>query len=106
MKHVMIRSQESGEIDYQDLEEMIREGMFHDITAASIALCVAKVRESYTVAVCSEGLSDKQVEKLHFQKVDTPQEGLHYLEKELGTATKKLVLTHGGETLPVLHKPR
>ena len=86
------------------LEEMIERKKVDDLTAASLALCVAKIREPYTICLYSHGISDKEAEKLHFKKFDTPQEALKHLNKKLGRDSKKLVLTHGGETYPI--KPK
>jgi len=86
----------------RELEEMIEQKRVKDVTAASLALCVAKTRESYRVALYSPGISDKQAEQLHFMKFDSPNDGLRCLERELGSNSKKLVLTHGGETFPIL----
>jgi nickel-dependent lactate racemase len=88
----------------KELEEMIERKEVDDLTAASLALCVAKIREPYTICLCSHGISDKEAEKLHFKKFDTPREALEHLSKKLGGASKKLVLTHGGETYPI--KPK
>ena len=87
----------------KELEEQIERGEIEDVTAASIALCVIKTRETpYKIALYSEGISQEQAEQLHFEKVSNPQEGLEYLNRELGKDSKKLVLTHGGESLPIL----
>jgi len=87
--------------DSKELEEMIKRKEVEDITAASLALCVAKTREPYTVCLCSEGISEKEAEKLHFQKFNDPQEALSYLDEKVGMNSKKVVLTHGGETFPI-----
>jgi len=86
----------------KELEEKIKRKESEDMTAASLALCVAKTREPYTVCLFSDGISDREAERLHFHKVEDPQEGLNYLDEKLGRDSKKLVLTHGGETFPIL----
>jgi len=88
--------------DSKELEEKIRRKEVEDMTAASLALCVAKTREPYTVCLVSDGISDKEAEKLHFHKFDDPQEALKYLDEKIGRNSRKLVLTHGGETFPIL----
>jgi len=87
----------------KELEEMIERREVDDLTAASLALCVAKTRERYTVCLYSDGISEKEAEKLCFTKFDSPGEALKYLNKKLGETSKKLVLTHGGETYPMLN---
>ena len=73
-------------------------GDVDDLTAASLALCVAKTREPFTVYLCSNGISEREAEKLHFTKFDTPTEALRHLQREVGMTT--IVLPHGGDTLP------
>jgi len=87
----------------EELGELIEQGKIEDVTAASLALCVIKTRETpYEVALYSDGISEKQAEQLHFKKFNSPQEGLEYLNRKIGKNSKKLVLTHGGESLPIL----
>jgi nickel-dependent lactate racemase len=86
----------------KELEEMIETRKADDLTAVALALCVAKTREPYTVCICSDGISDNEAKKLHFEKFDSPNEALRYLDRKLGDAKKKTILTHGGDTFPLL----
>ncbi|MDQ1281081.1 MAG: Lar protein [Thermoproteota archaeon] len=88
----------------EELEETIESKKVDDLTAASLALCVAKTREPFTVCICSDGISDKEADKLHFKKFDNPKEALKFLDGKLDKSTKKLVLTHGGDTYPILRE--
>lgn len=88
----------------RDLEEMIARGDVDDVTAASLALCVAKTRDPFTVCLCSDGISEQEAEQLHFTKFDAPTEALRHLQRTVGRTT--LVLPHGGDTLPRPAAPR
>lgn len=88
----------------RDLEDMIVRGDVDDVTAASLALCVAKTREPFTVCLCSDGISEREAEQIHFTKFDSPTEALRHLQRTVGTTT--IVLPHGGDTLPRPAAPR
>lgn len=88
--------------DSQTLIDKIKNNKIGDLTAASLALCVAKTREPYEVCVMSEGLSEKTANKLHFKKVSSIDEGLKYFSNRFGKDSKVSVLTHGGDCCPIL----
>lgn len=87
--------------DSETLTDMIEKGKIKDLTAASLALCVAKTREPYDICVFSDGLSEEMSSKLHFRKVSSIEEGLEYLSRRLGADSKVSVLTHGGDSYPI-----
>jgi lactate racemase len=88
--------------DSTTLTDMIKTGKVNDLAAASLALCVIKTREKYDVCVLSDGLSDETASKLHFTKVSSADEGLRHLSQSLGQDSRVSVLTHGGDTCPIL----
>jgi nickel-dependent lactate racemase len=90
--------------DSQTIIDMIKGGKVGDLAAISLALCVVKTREPYEVCVVSDGISDEMAAKLHFKKASTLNEGLEYLSKRLGRDSRVSVLTHGGDTCPMLEK--
>jgi nickel-dependent lactate racemase len=83
------------------LIDMIEKRRIRDLTAASLALCVARTREPYDVCVLSDGLSEEMSSKLHFRKVSSIEEGMEYLGRRLGADSKVSVLTHGGDSCPI-----
>ena len=90
--------------DSETLVDMIKNGRSKNLTAASLALCVVKTREPYEVCIVSDGISDEMAAKLHFKRVSSLDEGLEYLSKRLGNDSRVSVLTHGGDTCPMLEK--
>lgn len=88
--------------DTAELKDMYKAGEIEDFVALGLALNVAHVREKHPVCIISDGISDKQAEKMHFQKFDQVEEALEMLIRKLGSDSKINILTHGGETYPVL----
>ncbi len=86
----------------EELTEMYRTGKIEDYVALGLALNVAHVREKHPVCIFSQGISDKQAEKMGFQKYDSVQEAVDTLTRRYGSDSKINVLTDGGETYPVL----
>ncbi len=96
--------EEMLQYDSETLIDMIEKGKIKDLTAASLALCVAKTREPYDVCVLSDGLSEEMSSKLHFRKVSSIEEGLEYLSRRLGADSMVSILTHGGDSYPITEK--
>jgi len=86
----------------EELKEMYQAGKIEDFVALGLALNVAHVREKHPVCIFSRGISDKQAEKMGFQKFGSVQEALDMLTRRYGSGSKINVLTDGGETYPVL----
>ena len=63
---------------------------------------VAHVREKHPIYIISDGISDKQAEKMKFQKFDCIEEALKSYTRKYGYDSKINILTHGGETYPTL----
>jgi len=86
----------------EELEEMYRRREIEDFVALGLALNVAHVKERHPVYIISDGISDKQAEKMGFQKTDNFEEALDMSTKNHGPKSGINILTHGGETYPVL----
>ncbi len=85
-----------------ELKEMYEARDVDDMVALGLALNIAHVRERHTVCIVSDGISTKESEKIGFQKFDNIDEALGHLSRLLGQESKVNVLTHGGETYPVV----
>jgi len=86
----------------EELKEMYRSGEIEDLVALGLALNIAHVREKHPVCIISDGISDKQAEKMGFQKFDRVEEAVGVLTRRYGSDSRINILTHGGETYPVL----
>lgn len=69
------------------------------LTVSNIAACC---KELAWVTVISEGLTDDALGVLGFERADSVEEALEIALKRQGEEASIVVLTHGGETLPVL----
>ena len=94
------------EYDAETLADLIRTRKVNDLAAASLALCVVKTREAYNTSVVSDGISYKTAQKLGFKKFSTLQEAMEHLTRIYGDKSRVAVLTHGGDTCPVLKTPK
>ena len=73
-----------------------------DLVALGLALNVAQVREKHRVCIVSGGISDKNASKMGFNKFKHVDEALRFLSNLYGPDSRVNILTHGGETYPVL----
>lgn len=94
-------------IDYlqhntKELKEMFNAGEIEDFVALGLALNVAYVREKHPICVVSEGISFKDAERMGFQKFKCIEEAIEYLSSTSNIKSKINILTHGGETYPVI----
>ena len=90
--------------DTRQLKEMYKAGNVEDLVALGLALNIAYVKERHTVCIISDGISSKEAAKIGFQKFDNVDEALEYLSRRLDHESKVNVLTHGGETYPVVQQ--
>jgi nickel-dependent lactate racemase len=90
------------EYDAETLADLIRTRKVNDLAAASFALCVVKTREAHNTSVVSDGISYEIAEKLGFKKFSTLQEAIEHLSRIYGDKSRVAVLSHGGDTCPVL----
>ena len=94
-------------IDYlqhntKELKEMNKAGEIEDLVALGLALNVAHVREKHPICIVSEGISDKDAEKIGFRKFKRIEEAVEYLSGILDFKSKVNILKHGGETYPII----
>lgn len=88
--------------DTGELKEMYQAGKIEDLVALGLALNIAHVREKHPICIISDGISEKQSEKMRFQKFDRVEDAIAMLTRRYGSDSKINILTHGGETYPVL----
>lgn len=88
--------------DPRDIIDDVEGGRADDLVAAGIALNVTKVRERRDIYVVSDGITSRDAEKIKFKKYDTVEEALDQLYRKQGSDSRVSVLTHGGETYPIL----
>jgi nickel-dependent lactate racemase len=81
--------------------EAQRQGIL-DYAALTVSNIAACCRELAWVTVVSDGLSQDEVEVLGLDRAGSVEEALEGALKRQGNDASIVVLTHGGETLPVL----
>jgi len=86
----------------KELKEMFNAKEIEDFVALGLALNVAHVREKHPICVVSEGISSKDAKKMGFQKFKRIEEAVEYLSSISDIKSKINILTHGGETYPVI----
>jgi predicted MPP superfamily phosphohydrolase len=69
------------------------------LTVSNIAACC---RELAWVTVVSDGLSEDEISVLGLDRADSGEVALEKALKRQGDDASIIVLTHGGETLPVV----
>ena len=101
--HVMTMEALKG-LPSRDLyHEAQRKGLddYAALTVSSIAACC---RELAWVSIVSDGLTDREIDVLGFERAGSVQEALQQALQRQGDDASIAVLTHGGETVPVLAK--
>jgi len=88
--------------DTEELKEIYAKGGVEDLVALGLALNVAYVRERHPICIVSDGISDRDAGKMKFHKFDSINEALGHLSRSLGPDSKVNILTHGGETYPIV----
>ncbi|MEM3045435.1 MAG: nickel-dependent lactate racemase [Candidatus Bathyarchaeia archaeon] len=86
----------------EDLREMYRMGDVDDLVALGVALNVVYARERHPIYIVSDGITDKEAEKMGFKKFKDVDEALEIASRNHGLKSKVNILTHGGETYPVI----
>ncbi len=77
-----------------------------DLAGVNTAVVAARINELAWVAVYSHGLTDEHLRILGHERADSLQEGLQRAFERQGRDAGVLVITHGGETCPVLATTR
>ena len=95
-------------IDYlqygtRELKEMCGQEV-DDMVALGLAMNVAYVKERHTVCIVSDGISSKQATKIGVKKFKSLEEAIEYLSHRYGSKSEVNVLTHGGETYPLVNQ--
>ncbi|MCK5612829.1 nickel-dependent lactate racemase [Candidatus Pacearchaeota archaeon] len=86
----------------KELKEMYDAGEIEDFVALGLALNVAHVREKHPIYMVSDGISSRDAEKIGFQKFKNIMEAVESAINHHGPESKINVLTHGGETYPIM----
>ena len=87
--------------DTDELKAMYKAGEIEDLVALGLALNVTHVRERHPICIVSDGITEKDAQKLKFQKFGNVTEALEVMNRR-EPASRINVLTHGGETYPVI----
>jgi len=88
----------------EELREMCKAGLqkVDDLACLGIALDYASVREKHPVCILTDGISQKDTERMGFQKFNRIEDAIEHLSRRYGRHAKLNILTHGGDTYPVL----
>jgi len=79
-----------------------REQGLHDYAALTVSDISARCSDTGWVTVVSDGLTDEQVSILGFERAPSVGDALEVALRRQGDDAGIVVLTHGGESLPVL----
>lgn len=88
----------------EELREMCKAGLqkVDDLARLGIALDYASVREKHPMCILTDGISQKDTERTGFQKFNRIENAIEHLSRRYGRYAKLNILTHGGDTYPVL----
>lgn len=94
-------------IDYlqygtSELKQMYDAGEIEDFVALGLALNVAHIKEKHPIYLISDGISDKDAEKIGFKKFKQLQEAVDFVIDRRRPKSKVNILTYGGETYPII----
>jgi nickel-dependent lactate racemase len=87
-----------------ELREMCKAGLqkVEDLACLGIALDYATVREKHSLCIFTDGISHEDTERMGFQKFDRIEDAIQHLFIRYGSSSKLNIITHGGDTYPVL----
>lgn len=89
---------------FEDLKKLYEAGDVEDFVALGVALNVVYVKEKHPIYIISDGITDKEAEKMGFRKFKDVNEALENASRSHGSKFKINILTHGGETYPIIHQ--
>ncbi|MEM2982870.1 MAG: nickel-dependent lactate racemase [Candidatus Bathyarchaeia archaeon] len=94
-------------IDYlhcntEELKRMYERGEVEDLVALGLAMNYTSIKDKHPICLVSEGISYRDAEKIGCQKFRRVEEALEYLTERYGSDSKVNILTHGGETYPIV----
>jgi nickel-dependent lactate racemase len=90
------------ELGTDNLKELCRERKDEDFVALGLALNVAAIREKHQVGLITDGISDRDAERMHFRKFRSVEDGLTHFSRTHGQQSLVNVLKYGGETYPIV----
>jgi nickel-dependent lactate racemase len=104
-EHVATLEALAGIPSRQLWHETRRQGLkdYAALTVSNISACCSELA---WVTVVSDGLTDGEIDILGFDRAESIQEALQSALKRQGEGASVLVLTHGGETVPVISTER
>jgi len=73
-----------------------------DLAGVNTAVVAARINELAWVSVYSDGLTDDDLRVLGHERATSIEEGLSRAFARQGPRAQVIVITHGGETCPVL----
>ncbi|MEM4246296.1 MAG: nickel-dependent lactate racemase [Candidatus Bathyarchaeia archaeon] len=86
----------------ETLKAAYRAGEVDDLIALGLALNVAHVRERHPIAIISDGIKEGDVRKMGFSRFKSVEEALEEASRRHGHDSKINIITHGGDTYPIL----
>ncbi len=94
-------------IDYlqygtKELKERYEGGEIEDFVALGLALNIAYLKEKHPIYMISDGISDKEAEKIGFMKFKSIDEAIEAATNDYGISSKINILPNGGETCPLI----
>jgi nickel-dependent lactate racemase len=92
------------ELGTDDLKELCRKRKDEDFVALGLALNVAAIREKHQVGLITDGISDRDAERMHFKKFRSVEDGLTHFSRTHGQQSLVNVLKYGGETYPTVER--
>jgi nickel-dependent lactate racemase len=90
------------ELDTTEMKELYRSPKDEDLVALGLALNVAAIRERHQVGLITDGISERDAERMHFRKFSSVENALAYFSRSHGQNSLVNVLKYGGETYPVI----
>jgi len=100
-EHVLTMQALAG-IPSRSLYHQARQRGIRDYAALTVCDIAARCRELAWVSVVSEGLTEDEIGVLGLDPAESGEEALDRALKRQGDEARITVLTHGGETLPVV----
>ncbi len=100
-EHVATMESLQGKPSRTLYHEAIRQGL-SDYAALTVSDIAARCQELAWVTIVSDGLSDDQIDVLSADRAASVEEALEAALSRQGSHASIVVLTHGGECLPVL----
>jgi len=86
-----------------ELKQIYKEDKeIEDYVSLGMAMSIGYVRERHKICVLSEGVSQKDAQKLRFEKLQNFDEAMKFLSNQYSQDSSINILPMGGETYPIL----